>query len=86
MQKQKKKKVRAFTLDIKVSEQLDKVASSLGISRSQLCNDILKDSLGAFESLFKDTKNLTIGGAMQFLTDKIKELENDIKKHQKQRD
>jgi len=75
----KKKKACAFTLDIEVSEQVDKVSRTLGMNKSHLVNDILKDSLKAFQYLFEPDKTMTMSGALQYIAEKMKELEDEIK-------
>lgn len=75
----KNKKACTFTLDIEVSDKIDKVSRTLGTNKSHLVNDILKDSLTAFEYLFEPDKTMTVSGAMQYLAEKMKELENEIK-------
>lgn len=75
----KRKKQITFTLDLELIDKIDKVSRTLGTNKSHLVNDILKDSLTAFEYLFEPDKTMTVIGAMQYLAEKMKELENEIK-------
>lgn len=74
-----RKKQITFTVDIELIDKIEKISRTIGMKKSHLVNDILKDSLSAFEYLFQPDKTMTMSGALQYLAEKMKELEDEIK-------
>lgn len=69
-----KKNTYSFTLDNEIVNELDIICKNLGLKRSALVNDILKDSLSSFGSML-DGGTYTVIGTMSKLVQKIEELE-----------
>ena len=74
-----RKKQITFTVDIELIDKIEKISRTIGMKKSHLVNDILKDSLSAFEYLFQPDKTMTMSGALQYLAEKMKELEDEVK-------